>query len=757
MQKTKNHSYVIIAIVYLLGLFMGALDTGIVTPARTVIQNCLNVEDQLGVWMLTIYTLSYAVSIPIMGKFADKYGRKYVYLICVFLFGLGSLICGLSSSLNNFWILIIGRAIQAFGGGGIVPVATAEFGTAFPEEKRGMALGLVGGVYGIANVFGSSAGSLIMDVFGHQNWQFIFYINVPICIFILIAGIAKLPNSKAENVEPIDWAGIILLTGSILSLLYGLKNIDFFDLINSIQSADVYPFLLIFIVLLPIFIFVEKKSKDPVMNLFYFKNGSIVITLICSLCTGIIMMATVFLPQFCENATFMASGSGGYYIIILGVFAGLGSPMSGKMIDKIGVKPVLGLGFIMSAAGSAYLAFVACPMPNVLNVIISLVLLGFGMGFTMGTPLNYMMLQKTDDSESNSALATLSLVRSIGTAIAPAIMVAFIAHAGMGMQDTLMDAMPKEVKVTPLPYAQELDQKLEEMKNDKNSSEMLEGLDIPKLSDFETIEIDNNNTKSENDEEIEISDETIEQLESSDVTTIVDSAKLMTSEMFSKIKPKAILDATNGINQGIDSMKNGLNEMTTAINDMQKGKWELNSNISTMNSKIAEMDSKISEMEKGKQSQQEALAKMNIAKEMASKIPGSEVPDTSKLENSISEMDKGIEGIQQGKSQMQKAVRGMKTAYSNMNSGLKEIQASKDELNVTIQKLETVRDAIPLKFDEAEIAYIAEIDNNSYNIMKLFQSTLNSGFYGMFIFAGCASIIGFVLLLFYKDEKNSNK
>lgn len=435
MTKNKTKGYVIIAIVYLLGLFMGALDTGIVTPARTIVQTSLGVDDQLGVWMLTIYTLSYAVSIPIMGKFADMFGRKYVYLICVFLFGLGSFICGFSHNINNFWVLIVGRAIQAFGGGGIMPVATAEFGTSFPEEKRGLALGLVGGVYGIANVFGSSVGSLILDIAGQENWQFIFYVNIPICLFVIIAGIFKLPNKKEEKVSPIDWAGIIVLSISILALLYGLKNIDFFDFLNSIQSVEVYPFLLIFIVLLPIFIFIENKAKDPVMNLSYFKNGSIVITLICSLCAGVIMMAAVFLPQFCENALFLKSGSGGYFIIILGLFAGLGSPMSGKMIDKMGVKLVLGLGFALSAIGAFFSAFITCHNPNLATVVISLILLGIGMGFTMGTPLNYMMLQKTDEKEANSSLATLSLVRSIGTAIAPAIMVAFIAHATIGIQD----------------------------------------------------------------------------------------------------------------------------------------------------------------------------------------------------------------------------------------------------------------------------------------------------------------------------------
>lgn len=634
--KSSAKGYVLIAIVYLLGLFIGALDTGIVTPARTVIQNTLGVEDQLGVWMLTIYTLAYAASIPVMGKFADKFGRKYIYLLCVFLFGAGSLICGLAQNFQNFWILIIGRATQAIGGGGIMPVATAEFGTAFPKEKRGMALGLVGAVYGIANVFGSSAGSLIMDIFGHENWQFIFYINIPICVFIIICGAFKLKNNREDNVKPIDYVGILVLTCSTLSLLYGLKNIDFFDIANSITRTDVYPFLLIFVVLLPIFIYVENKAEDPVMNISYFKNPSIVITLLCSLVAGIVMMATVFLPQFCENAMRISSGSGGYFIIILGLFAGLGSPISGKLIDKYGVKPVLGFGFLAAGAGAVYLAFITCEIPSVLNVVVGLILLGLGMGFTMGTPLNYMMLQKTDEKEANSALATLSLIRSIGTSIAPAIMIAFIAHAGLYMQDNLIEAMPNEVCVSPLPYAQELDQKIDKMKTDEKGSEMLGDTEIPKLSEFEKIDVKMDNT--EGDKEVKISDETLQLMQNSDITTIVDTSKVMVSEIFDQLKPDLIKDATDGVDKGIAGMQYG----PPAIDDVRT-------------------------------------------------------------------------------------------------------------------KLEAVRQAIPSKFDEAQDNYLLEIDNREDQLQKIFQSTLNEGFYGMFIFAAISSAIALVILIFYKDDSRKQK
>ena len=557
--RGKSKGYVMVAAVYLLGLFIGALDMGIVTPARTVIQNSMGVEDSLGVWMLTIYTLAYAASIPIMGKLADKYGRKYIYLLCVTLFGLGSLMCGLSREFNSFEMLLFARAVQAIGGGGIMPVATAEFGTAFPEEKRGMALGLVGGVYGIANVFGASAGSAILDLFGQANWQFIFYVNVPICLFILIAGFAKLENAKEADVRPFDLVGVVVMTVMVLSLMYGLKGLDFFNIPTSISSLDVAPFLIIFIALLPLFVYIEHRAADPVMNLGYFKNRDIVITLICSIATGIIMMSNIFLPQFCENSMMMRSGSGGYFVIILGIFAGVGSPMSGKLIDKFGVKPVLGFGFATAVVGSLFATFVVCPNPNILTVIVSLVLIGLGMGFTMGTPLNYMMLQKTDDAESNSALATLSLVRSIGTAIAPAIMVAFVANAGVGMQTAITDALPKDVTVSPLPYAQQIDDELETMKDDASFAKILDDVSAPKLTDYEHIEIDmNQSVAADASSAVEPSPEALDALEHSDVITVVDATKALAGDTFDQVAPDLRKQAEEGIDEGIGPWKTRL-------------------------------------------------------------------------------------------------------------------------------------------------------------------------------------------------------
>lgn len=599
--EPKKPNIPLIAAVYLAGIFMGAIDTGIVTPARTVIQNNLMVDDKTGIWMITIYTLAYAASIPIMGKMADKYGRKYVYLVSILFFGLGSLFCGLSQDIGSFSFLLFGRVIQALGGGGIIPVATAEFGTTFPPEKRGLALGLVGGVYGVANIFGASAGSAILDIFGKNNWQYIFYVNLPITVFILAAGLLSLSNNRIKVVKKTDVWGILLLTAMVLSLLYGLKNIDFFNFIPTLSDAGVYPFLLVFVLLLPLFILAEKKAEDPVLNLSFFTNRRVLIILILSFFVGIIMMGMVFVPQFSENALKIASGSGGYFVMILGFFAGAGAPISGKLIDKFGAKLILATGFLISATGALFLIFVTANNPDTLTVVMSLVLIGLGMGFTIGTPLNYMMLENTKKEESNSALATLSLVRSVGTVIAPAIMIGFIAHAGANIQTNVTAIFPEEISVPSLPYAQELTDKINDFKKDPNMKDKLGNFEMPDLASMTTIKIDMKGNNS-----YKMPDDLLELMKSSDVTTITGNSKVLADRMFKEMTPNIINDIQTGVQQGIDGMNGALAEMDKSLAGMEKGHG-------------ANMAKAIDSIKAAQKDINDTISKMNILKDA---VPG---------------------------------------------------------------------------------------------------------------------------------------
>lgn len=559
LRDDKKKSYVPIAIIYLLGIFMGAIDTGIVTPARTIIQTDFMVDEKLGVWMFTIYTLAFAASIPIMGKLADRLGRKPIYILSITLFGVGSLFCGLSQNFDSFTLFLIARAVQAIGAGGIMPIATAEFGTTFPEEKRGLALGLIGSVYGIANILGASAGSFVLDIFGKNNWEFIFFINIPITVIIIIFGLIILPNHKMKEVQPIDLTGIFVLTAMILSLLYGLKNIDFFNFTETIVKTNVYPFLIAFIMLIPIFIFIEKRAKDPVINLHYFTNKNIVITLMMAFITGIVLMGLIFVPQFAENALRVPTGSGGYYVMILGFFSAVSAILSGKLTDKIGPKRVLLMGFLISITGAMFLGFVAAHFLNFPTVAISLMLVGFGLGFTIGVPINYMMLGATHEKEANSALANVSLMRSIGTVIAPAIMIGFLANAGASVQGDLLKLLPNEIHMPQLPYAAELNAEFAALRVDPVTGPMFK--DVPEV-DFEsysTVTFDPTATSG-----MKLPEEVTQALTSSDVTNITKNTQLMATAMFDQMAPSIIKKAQDNLNMGI-------NNLNTAIENMPPG------------------------------------------------------------------------------------------------------------------------------------------------------------------------------------------
>lgn len=431
-------------IVFLLGIFIGAMDTGIVSPVRTVIGDAFKISPNLSIWMITIYTLAYAVAMPISGKLSDKYGKRRIYTLSIIIFGVGSVLCGVSNYFDSFYFLLFARVVQAIGGGGIMPIATAYIGESFPQEKRGSALGLVGAVYGIATTLGPTIGSALINLVGASNWGVVFFINVPICIVVIILANGLKEDTVKEKLDKaMDVKGSVILSIMILSLMYGLTNLKFYDFKATITNLDVYPFLIIFVLLIPVFIFIENKAEDPVLNLKYFKDRDIVITLIISFIVGCGLMGIVFVPQFGENVLKIKTGSGGYLVTLMAIFSGIAAPFGGKLVDKYSAKLILIMGFLSTIIGTITLALFAAKTSSSVALFIGLAFMGLGMGFTMGTPLNYLMQSYVDKNETATAQSTLSLIRSIGVAISPNLLVGFIAEAGKNMQPKLMEVVPK--------------------------------------------------------------------------------------------------------------------------------------------------------------------------------------------------------------------------------------------------------------------------------------------------------------------------
>lgn len=760
-------------ILYLAGIFMGAIDTGIVTPARTIIQNSFGIEAQSGIWMITIYTLAYAASVPIMGKLADKFGRKYVYLTCITLFGAGSLFCGLSESFGGFPLLIAARAVQAIGGGGIVPIATAEFGTTFPPEKRGMALGLVGGVYGIANVFGASAGSAILDLFGAANWKYIFFINIPISLFIIIVGFAVLKNTRdTENRSKIDVWGILSLTIMILALLYGLKNLDFFDFGASVATTGVYPYLLVFAALIPVFIFIEKRAEDPVISLKYFTDRNILVTLVLSTVSGFVMMGVIFVPQFSENCLKLSTGSGGYLVIILGLFAGIGAPVSGKLIDRFGPKIILAFGFACSIAGALFMMFVTTASPSMLTVMVGLALSGLGMGFTMGTPVNYMMLANTDPRQSNSALATLSLVRSIGTAVAPAIMVGFIANAGMAAQSDIMALLPKQIDMPSLPYVQEVTASIDELKSNPQMADKLKDMEMPDLAAMETVNIDMNANSN-----FEMPPELLTLMQSSDVTNITENTKTMAKTMFAQMEPELIEKIQSGIQKGIDGVGSGITEMQSAKAKLDEGYAGIGKGIDGMNAGLAGQETALKQLKavsgmltaaQHSQSGPVAMGESQmpqtsgmpsgtsiadmIPQQVKANIPAAALKQLEEI-RSVDELNEKISELESSVAIMKTKIQESQASQAKMKAAAAAIDSSIGEMQTLSSQMAAMSAAVPGAFDTALSSYLKEIDNRSDKIEGAFQSTLNSGFSDVYLTTVIAAGAALLLLSLYDRKK----
>ena len=430
--KTGGPNVAALLTIYLLGLLLGGLYVGMVTPVRTVVQDGFGIDSSVGIWMINIYSLFYAAFIPVIGKIADRRGRKRVFVICIAVFCCGAAICGLSAYFGGFGLLLFGRVVQALGACGMIPVANAELGTSIPQERRGMALGMAAAITGLANVLGSATGSAILGVFGTENWSMLFFVCLPIGLVLMLASMVFLPNNKVENEGRLDYAGSALFVVTVLLMLYALRHIDFFNFVESFLSVSVLAPFTAALACVFVFFQVEKRASDPVFHLEYLHVRPIVITMLVSFFIGCIIISMTLIPEFAEVAMGNPIGSGGYYVIAIGVTSMFGAPMGGRFIDKFGAKPVLLFGLSVAAVGYLFLAFVATAYPSNPTIIAGLMVVGLGMGFAMGAPTNYMILENTDSSDSASAIGTITFIRQIGTTLAPAIFIGFTT-GGYGM------------------------------------------------------------------------------------------------------------------------------------------------------------------------------------------------------------------------------------------------------------------------------------------------------------------------------------
>ena len=411
--KTRN----LILILFLIGVFMGSLDTGIIGPVLPSIEQSFNLTSRESSWIFTLFVIAFMIGSPVMAKFSDFYGRKKIFIMDVLLFGIGSCLIAFSFNIES---IFIGRIIQGFGCGGIFPVAGAFIGDAFPLNERGKALGIIGSVFGISAIGGPLVGAALIP-FG---WNWCFTINIPISIFIVAFALYILPDAENQRKLKIDYLGIVILSLLAISLSYGLNQIDSSNFINSLTSLKVAPFLILFIVLIPIFVKVEKMAQESIVPIHMLKNNEITIACIETLCYGIIYSSAIFIPSLAIISMGLNDQLASLMLIpILGANA-VAAPILGKFLDSTGSRKLMMIGTLILTIG---LIAIAVYPNNLIFFIIAGCLIGVGMVTIIGAPLRYIVLSEAKPQERGAGQAIVNMLSSASQLIGGALIGGVIA------------------------------------------------------------------------------------------------------------------------------------------------------------------------------------------------------------------------------------------------------------------------------------------------------------------------------------------
>ncbi|MFU1795062.1 MFS transporter [Paenibacillus azoreducens] len=430
-------------LVFAIGVFMAALDNGIITAALTTLTKSFHVSATWGAWSITVYTLGLAISVPIIGKLSDRYGRKTLFMVEATLFGLGSLFVALSPTFTWF---LIARFFQSMGGGGIYIIASSFVLNTFPKEKQGQTLGMLGGMNGIASVLGPNIGSFILGVTG--SWHWLFLINVPIAALLVLFGAKYIHEKQILTQSRMDWVGVTALSLAMLSMMYGFTNLDGVNFIDSLTSASFLGFFGAGVALLIFLYFVEKRveksSIDPILPTYLFKDNTFRWTLVFAMFSGSIIASIIFVPGFVEQYLGVSSTVSGYWFTPLALASGIGAALGGRLVDKKG--SVFTLLIASSLAAIGFLLF-SLWVTTKWEMVFASVLVGVGFGSMIGAPVNVLAAEKAG-ANKGVALSTTSLARQVGLTLAPTFLAGFIARSYMNMGNVIQSNM-KAANIVP--------------------------------------------------------------------------------------------------------------------------------------------------------------------------------------------------------------------------------------------------------------------------------------------------------------------
>jgi len=391
----------------IIGTFLGRLDQTIVNLALPKIIGEFNITVSSAGWIATAYILANAVFVPIWGKLGDTIGRKKVYILGFTIFIFGSVLAGFAWNLTS---MIVFRVIQAIAGSADYPTAMAIIAVTFKEGKeRAQALGFWSVSFAAASVFGPLLGGPLIDAFG---WRSVFFINLPIGIIGTLMAIRFINESKSEiKTKFFDWWGAITL-GIMLSTL-----VLVLDKGSDWGWLSIYSLISYFIIILftKIFIDVENKAKEPIVDLNFFKIPAFVNTLMNNFIVFMGMMGGVFLiPIFAQTFLGYGATESGYLFMPMAAAMMIASPLGGALSGRIQARYVIFASTIVAGIGIFLFSFLD-PRSGPLAIIIPLCIMAFGMGFGMAQRTN-IIASVVKQNEIGIASSILAIARNIAGA-----------------------------------------------------------------------------------------------------------------------------------------------------------------------------------------------------------------------------------------------------------------------------------------------------------------------------------------------------
>lgn len=397
----------------LLGILLAALDQTIVGPALPKIIGDLQGFEHYS-WVVTIYLLTSTISVPIVGKLSDMYGRKWFYAAGIAIFIIGSALSGLSADMLQ---LIIFRGIQGLGAGVLFGIAFAIIADVIPPADRGKWQGVFGSVFGLASVVGPTVGGYLTD---NLSWRWVFYVNVPIGIIALTVLVLSFPKEDKAHVEKsIDWLGAGALVASITPLLLALSfggsqwPWDSWQVIGAFIMAAVF---------LALFLIIESRAKEPIIPLDIFKKDIFTVSSIVVFMTGLGMFgAIIYIPLFIQAIQGDSATNSGNAVTPMTFAIIVSSVITGQLISRTGKYRIIGIvGMGLVTLGMTLLWSMNMDTPR-WATIVYMIIMGLGMGVAF--PLYTLVVQNAFPIQRVGVVtAAITFFRSIGGTVGTAIL-----------------------------------------------------------------------------------------------------------------------------------------------------------------------------------------------------------------------------------------------------------------------------------------------------------------------------------------------